>query len=513
MSKRALLLASATFAAAQISSNNEPCAIAAAGLARSRSVSAQVAYNCLNSVPVDVKGNSKLIDELKVVWQFQSEFDWLKNPGQDWEYGSLDIEAELENIKGKLSSYSSEYAVQLAIQNITVRTGNYHFNYAPDILQVFSFRRGFNVASISSDGKSLPKLYVYEDVDALAAGSSKVSDISSINGQKPYDFLIANAYSQYIDTDGRLNSQFAHGDTQNSGGFDQQQTFQGGTTNITWSNGTQASFTNIATTQYDFSRIADGPSFFRAFCTGAVSGAQVTLGNTKERSTSPGLLGPVPRIPTGIYHRRSKRQTIPTGTYASPVAEASSGVVAGYFLNGNGYDDIAVLKIISFSNPGDGDDGVFNNDFQSTVSSFLSQCISKKKQKLIIDLRENGGGSTDLLLDTFMQLFPDQEPFSGQRYRATDAFVKIGNIVDDIHNDAAKARKYTQITRQSIMDAGDFRYWAWWQFRTADGENFSSWDQFNGPLKLNNDEFTTTMRYNVSILLKHKTRKVLTKLF
>ncbi|CAO2658759.1 Nn.00g064820.m01.CDS01 [Neocucurbitaria sp. VM-36] len=501
MLKRTLLLASAAFVAAQSSTTDEPCAIVAARLQSSSSaVPAQEAFDCLDSVPVDTQGNSDLIDELKQVWQFQSELKWLKNPGSDWEYGALDIEAELDKVKSNLGSYSSEYTAQLAIQNITIRTGNFHFNYAPDILQVFRFRRQFNVASISSDGKSLPKLYWHDDIEAVGAGSEDVSDIKEINGQNPYDFLKSTFFSQYIDSDGQMNNMFSKGDTDNAGAFAQQRKFDGNSTDVTWTNGTSASVLNIATTQFDFSRVSDGASFFQQFCTGAISGASSSSASTKN-FISRAAPGPVPRIPTGIYHRRNKRQTIPTsGTYASAVAEASSGVVAGYFLNGDGYDDIAVLKIISFSNPEPSsiDETEFNNEFQATVQSFLEQATSEKKSKLIIDLRENGGGNTNLLLDAFMQLFPDKEPFSGQRYRATDAFVKIGAAVNEIRGDASKAQQYNQFVGQDIEDGFFYRYWAWWHFRTAGGENFSGWDQFNGPLDLNSDKFTATMRYNYS---------------
>ncbi|KAJ4365259.1 hypothetical protein N0V83_008878 [Neocucurbitaria cava] len=500
MLTRSLLLASAALVAAQSSTTNEPCAVVAARLTDSSALPAQEAFDCLDSVPVDTDGNSKLIDELKQVWQFQSEIGWLKNPGSDWEYGALDIEAELDKVKSNLGSYSSEYTAQLAIQNITIRTGNFHFNYAPDILQVFRFRRQFNVASISSDGKSLPKLYWHDDVEAVGAGSDDVSDIKEINGQNPYDFLKSTFFSQYIDSDGQMNNMFSKGDTDNPGAFAQQRKFDGNSTDVTWTNGSSLSVLNIATSQLDFSGVTDGASFFSQFCTGAITGASSSSANTKDL-ISPGAPGPVPRIPTGIYHRRNKRQTIPTtGTYASAVAEASSGVVAGYFLNGDGYDDVAVLKIISFSNPDPTsiDETEFNNEFQATIESFIKQSTSEKKSKLIIDLRENGGGNTNLLLDAFMQLFPDMEPFSGQRYRAQDAFIKIGNAVNEIYSDSNKASQYQQYVDQSISEGFFYRYWAWWHFRTAGGDNFSGWDQFNGPLTLNSDKFTATMRYNYS---------------
>jgi hypothetical protein len=505
MFKGALFIASAALVAAQA---QQPCAIAAGRItqssARDPGIPAQVAFDCLNSVPVDTDGNSKLIDELKTVWQFQSELVWFKNPGDDWEYGPLDIIKELDNIKNSLSSFKSEYAVQLAIQNVTVRTGNFHFNYDPDILQVFQFSRPINVASVSTDGKTLPKLYVHEDILAMAAGSSSVSEIQQINGQNPYDFLKSTFYSQYIDSDGRMNNMFSKGDTDNQGAFAIQDKYDGNSTAIKFANGSTTTITNTASSQYSFTNVTDGKSFFQKFCTGDISGASSFSADTKEEKgdadpVSPGIRGPVPTIPHGNYHTRNKRQLFPEDTYPTAVVEATSGVVAGYFLNGTGYEDVAVLKIISFANPSSSGETLFNNEFQATVKTFLSRCQTDKKTKLIIDLRENGGGNTNLLLDAFMQLFPSLDPFSGQRYRASDAWLKIGDAVNEIRGDTSMARKYRSVMGESIENTNIYRFWAYWHFRKADGTNFASWDEFNGPIDLNSDKLTVTMRYNVSL--------------
>jgi hypothetical protein len=502
MLKSALLLSSAAFAAAQ---STQPCAAVASSLARATSSSvgipAQAAFDCLNSVPVDTQGNQKLIDELKQAWQFQSELVWFKNPGSDWEYGPLDIIGELDKIKGNLGSFASEYAVQLAIQNITVRTGNFHFNYSPDILQVFSFSRPFNVASVSSDGKALPKLYVHDDIAQLAAGNRRISEIQQINGQAPYDFLKSMFFSQYIDSDGRMNNMFAKGDTDNPGAFATQDKFDGNSTDVKWANGTTASIRNLATSSFSFTGVTDGKSFFQKFCTGAVSGASAASADTKEKDinvVSPHGPFPARTIPIDDYHTRNKRQGIPTRAYPTAVAQASSGVVAGYFLKGQGYEDVAVLKIISFSNPKSSGEAAFNNEFQATIKNFITQCQSKSKTKLIIDLRENGGGNTNLLIDAFMQLFPSLDAFSGQRYRASDAWLKIGDAVNEIRSSTDLARKYRSAAGETIENTNIYRFWAYWHFRKADGTNFASWDEFNGPLDLNSDKFTATMRYNVS---------------
>jgi hypothetical protein len=505
MLKSALFIASAALVTAQ---SSQPCAAVASSLARSSSssgIAAQAAFDCLNSVPVDTSGNQKLIEELKKVWQFQSELVWFKNPGDDWEYGPLDIIGELDQIKNNLGSFKSEYEVQLAISNITVRTGNFHFNYAPDILQVFQFSRPLNVASVSSDGKSLPKLYVHDDIAALAEGGRRVSAIEQINDQDPYDFLKSTWFSQYISSDGRMNNMFSKGDTDHQGAFAAQDKFDGNSTTFKWANGTTASVRNLATSDLSFSGVTDGKSFFTKFCTGGLTGASAFEADTNEEKdpgvVSPGRLGRIPTIPLNDYHTRNKRQIIPTSSYPKPVAADTNNVVAGYFLNGQGYEDVAVLKIISFSNPSSTGETNFNNDFQRTVKNFLTQCEQEKKTKLIIDLRENGGGNTNLLLDAFMQLFPSLDPFSGQRYRASDPWLKIGEAVDEIRKSTDLSRKYRSVMGESMENTSIYRYWAYWHFRKADGTNFADWDEFNGPLLLNSDNLTTTMRYNVSFEL------------
>jgi hypothetical protein len=503
MLKSALFVASAALVAAQ--SSSQPCAAAASALARassSQGIPAQVAFDCLNSVPVDSSGNQKLIDELKQVWQFQSELVWFKNPGDEWEYGSLDIIGELDRIKNSLGSFKSEYEVQLAIANITVRTGNFHFNYAPDILQVFQFQRPINVASVSSDGKQLPKLYVHDDIAPLASGSRRVSAIEQINDQDAYEYLKSTWFSQYIDSDGRMNNMFSKGDTDQQGAFAVQDRYDGNSTTIKWTNGSTATIRNIATSDLSFTGVSDGKSFFSKFCTG-LTGASTSSADTREEKdpglVSPRRLGRIPTIPLNDYHTRNKRQTINPSTYPKPITVGTSGVVAGYFLTGQGYEDVAVLKIISFSNPSQSGETSFNNEFQNTVKTFLSECEKEKKTKLIIDLRENGGGNTNLLLDAFMQLFPSLDPFSGQRYRASDAWLKIGEAVNEIRGSADLSRKYRSVMGESMENTNVYRYWAYWHFRKADGTNFADWDEFNGPLLLNSDNLTTTMRYNVSL--------------
>ncbi|OCK81846.1 hypothetical protein K432DRAFT_350154 [Lepidopterella palustris CBS 459.81] len=460
----------------------EPCAVVSSLLDDSSIIPAEYAYACLTSVPVDVPGNSELIDELKFLWQWQSEVGWLKNTPSTWELGPIDLIGELDKIKAKLSSYTSEYQLQLDIWQLTIRTGNFHFNYMPDILQVFSFSRQLGIASISSDGKSFPKVYVINDIFLQQAFKTNISDIVQINGQDTQSFLLElTTGAQYIDIDARYNTFFYKANQSASfGSFVNQNGYDGPSTNLTFANGTTHNYVNVASANQNFTGITSGSDFFQAFCQGSISGFQQQGSPTKKSINLP-------------IH---KRQTIPS-TYPTPIVEHSGGAVAGYFMTNPGFQDVAVLKIITFEPAGD-DSG---SEFQSVVQQFLGNCTLAKKTKLIIDLRENGGGATNLLLDTFMQLFPTMLPFSAQRYRAQEQYKLIGDSVNQIYNNATLSSLYTQVAGGDIgsNNGNDaYRYWAYWHFVDVNNKNFPSWNSFYGPHTYNNDNFTTTMRYNLS---------------
>lgn len=499
------ITSSAQSSQATPSATKEPCASVASLAAKSTEfadVPIKAVYDCLESVPVDVDGNKKLIDELKVVWPWHSEYGYLKNLPKDIEISSLNVEDELNNIQANLDKYSSEYEVQLALQNITTNSRNYHWNYSPDILQVFGFSRPFGVASISSDGKSLPKLYVESDVAELSSSKSKVSEIKEINGEEAYAYLQRwGAMEQYLDGDGRLNTQLKKGDTDNSGSFSSPTIYPGPTTKVKFANGTEQEQNNTAWISAakpdDFKGVKDGKTFFDKFCKGMlIKRSNKAEEEDSEKSTRPNMHPGRPGAPTEIpqsYHLGKRQIPSDDSNYPDAVVMANSSAVAGYFLNNEDYKDVAILKIITFEPDSKKDDTGVN--FQATIKKFLQKCVDAKKKKLIIDLRENGGGLTHLLFDAFIQLFPKDLPFSGQRYRATDQFLTIGDSVNDIFNNIDLYKAYQSTFGDDLNFK--FRLWAYWDFTNAKGENFKDWKEFEGPNTNNGDLYTTTFRYNV----------------
>lgn len=80
--------------------------------------------------------------------------------------------------------------------------------------------------------------------------------------------------------------------------------------------------------------------------------------------------------------------TIPAPGYPSPIIREPNNLNSGYFLSGEGYDDVAVLSVPSFV--GSSADEI---PFQILNTYFLNYAKAMGKKKLIIDVSANGGGT------------------------------------------------------------------------------------------------------------------------
>lgn len=71
------------------------------------------------SVPVDIEGDVKMIQELKNFLEYQSTLAWLKS-GVEGQIKPLDIFAELDTISKnvKAKAYKSDWQVQMDIRNL-----------------------------------------------------------------------------------------------------------------------------------------------------------------------------------------------------------------------------------------------------------------------------------------------------------------------------------------------------------------------------------------------------------
>ncbi|KAH7125575.1 hypothetical protein B0J11DRAFT_309316 [Dendryphion nanum] len=458
-------------------------------------VPAKVAYDCLQSIPVDTQGDIKQITELKEFVQFQSNLNYLKD-GIATHNKPLDVLGELDKMAERIKngSYASEFQVQLELSRMFRNSGDNHFRWSPDVLTPLRFVRAVPyLISLSKDGIELPQVYYLNDFNQQRRFNFTVSPIKTINGKNATEYLQISAEgSSFHDIDAKYNSLFPNFASQSvapeaddDGPFLVSDSYVGDNTTFVFANGTQKVVENVALISqlFNFTGVTDGASFFKKFCTGQPLVKTPTLGTqvpTKPQlnSTATLVVNPPKRTPTG---------------YPKPVIVQSALSIQGYFLNGTGYDDVAILAVPNFAPGNKTDFGLVES--QKVLRTFFAEAVSKNKKKLIIDLRGNPGGTIDLGYELFKQLFPSIDPYGGTRYRAHEAFEIFSAALSAFVTNETFAKSHPEVLKSIASQAGVFHYE---NVRNANGTNFKSFRDYYGPYKNNNDYFTAIRRYNYS---------------
>lgn len=126
-------------------------------------VSAQLAFDCLQSVPNKPEPAAAMVKSLKAFFQWQSTLAWLKDPPASYMLPPTDIQGGLDNLSTTATSgmFKSEYEFQLGIIKLMASAHDGHFGYRPDVFKAFGFRNNLasDIVSVSADGKAVPKLY------------------------------------------------------------------------------------------------------------------------------------------------------------------------------------------------------------------------------------------------------------------------------------------------------------------------------------------------------------------
>jgi hypothetical protein len=154
----------------------EPCAQIARAVENGStavriSVPAQLAYNCLTSVPVKPKAALGTVDIIKKMVQFQSNLAFLRNPPQDYDNAPTDILAGLDKIKTKVTNndYRNHYDFEadIAVLLNSAKDGHLGFD-GPTYAGAVRWRRDVDCILISTsfDG-GLAKVYNLGKADFL----------------------------------------------------------------------------------------------------------------------------------------------------------------------------------------------------------------------------------------------------------------------------------------------------------------------------------------------------------
>ncbi|CAK7232613.1 hypothetical protein SEUCBS140593_008320 [Sporothrix eucalyptigena] len=477
----------------------EPCALASSAWAAQTSadpfaavsIPAELAYNCLKSVPLHKDMAVQLVDAIEPYLEWQTDAAYKADPPADYFYPAYDMFAALAEVRANLLNnvYDSEYAFQIDLYLKVFGQGHDgHFVMYPDLLsRAFIYTRQRSLVSVSDDG-GLPVIKVYEDVVADPETASAVVQINGVDAVKYIEDTIYTA-SFNQDPDAAYNSMFfskavfgaGEGSGYFSGGGRIRFNYQGPTTTFTFANGTNATFTNTASVLSSLDGITDGESMFNTFCYGA--NEFKAAGNSPTSSSASPY---TPSSTSSVVSSPTASSGVIVPGFPAPVDITDDAIVSCYFLDGYGFEDVAVISLLAFESESPA-------EFQAVTKNCIAQARAAGKTKLVVDFSANGGGYILQGYDFFRQLFPRivQDGFS--RWKANDAFVALSHIISD---DVATLDPYTSNNAALIGE-----YETWFDVRydlNLEDEPFPSFASKFGPYVYQNTNYTAITRWNLN---------------
>ncbi|KAF2626622.1 peptidase S41 family protein-like protein [Macroventuria anomochaeta] len=452
------------------------------------SVEAELAYACLKSVPIVAEAANFTVNSVKQMVEFQSTITYLKDPPTGWPNEPVDILAGLDEIASKVNdgTYTNEYDFENDIAALFIKAHDGHLNFNGMAYGgAFRWRRDLNIALISAsrDGSAVPQVWSIRDYNASQSGYEP-SPITQIDGQDVQQFLQAEAaMNAYHDPDTRYNALFFMASAETYGLFTSPRFYPGPTTSVTYQNGTTREYTNAAVVlQSDtWSEIFSREDFYQIY----VSPQTSSSSGTKAKKRDPNAL-PF-HLENPRDHEIQGYNTIQHGSaplnYPEPAIAHSADFVplAGYFVN-TVAGEIGVFVVGTFNT----DDVAGAQEFQQVTQQFISEAQSRGVTRIIIDVRQNGGGKVLSGYDMYKQFFPDQEPQTQSRWRGHAASEIYGESISSFRSmTALNANLYVSpFSKASYTD--------------ANGNDFGTWADMYPPVQHHNDKFTSLLKYNLS---------------
>lgn len=459
--------------------------VAAATDSAVQKVPASVAWDCIQSVPLNATSGLILMDSIRPYLDWQTTLSYLKDPPSGYLEPAVDVLGEYASIVSKLQSggFANEYDFEFSLYELFQTTHDGHFRYLPSLVAgVFGFGRPLAMVSVSSDGEALPKPYVYADILLSVNDTSFVpSAVSQIDGEDSVTYLENWAqYGSLQDPDALFNNvmyelaQISLGTTGSgagtfSGGGRGAYVYPGAETTLTFENGTTTSYENYARVLQDFMGVNTGEDLYITY----LDPPPVTTSTTVATAPTP--------------------TSTPAPGYPAPVLRQENNLIGGYYLDAAGYEDIAVLSVPSFVGLGSAEE-----TFQQVATDFIAAAVAAGKTKLVIDVSANGGGTILQGYSLFKNLFPALDPYGATRFRAHQAFDIIGEVVSEVAGPVYPWNYTATDPTDIVLDdflGSPFDYRA---DVDIDGQPFQSWPEKYGPHEYNGDNFTSIIRWNLS---------------
>lgn len=453
------------------------------------------AFECLTSVPFNAAVATRFINYINTTLQFQSTLAYLKDPPPGYQQPAVDVLAELQNIQTNVTTgvYLNQYQFETDLQHLLYKTHDAHLYHTGGITAAFSFLAPFSITAASADGKSLPQVYITSDVIKSQNESWTPSAIKTINGVDAVEYLtrIASLNSfGGIEAHADWNQLFAmpaldvRGDRSVWDGY--VNFFPGDEIKLIVENGTDYLdyWLALYNEPYATGPLATGGDFYNYFVLGLLPASY--------NETGDGFYNPAYDVDESVGENDTTPainswRDVSYGAYPDPdviqegFAVDQDSIVSGYFLRDV---DAAVLSLPTF-----GQTGYLIGNFSGAVSDFIGNVTKENITRVVIDLQQNQGGTVELAFSTFKRFFPDVNPFAGSRRRDHALGTTLGeaytNYFDDIPGDDPR---YTDFVADEWVVTS--------RLNAATGQNFTSWAEYAGPVEVQGDSFTLTVRYS-----------------
>jgi hypothetical protein len=311
------------------------------------------------------------------------------------------------------------------------------------------------------------------NTEDVISNPDKASVLKLINGIDASKYILdtINMAGWNQDVDSQYNSMFfekanfavGSGKGYFSGGGRIRYIYQGANTTLTFANGTVLTLENKAAVKADMSGVVDGAAYYTKFCTPAPG----TSSATSAEIAAAGEGGVIPGYP-------------------EPVIATDDGIVAGYYLSGEGLEDVAVIVVLAFENE-------LPSEFQAVAADFYAEAKAAGKTKLVIDFQANGGGYILQGYDFFRQLFPKIQEDGFSRWKENDAFMAISHIYSDA---VSSLNPYTSGDGDLIS-----AYESWFNYRydlNLTLQPFETFEDKFAPHVYKNTPYTALMRWNLT---------------
>ncbi|EPS38115.1 hypothetical protein H072_8146 [Dactylellina haptotyla CBS 200.50] len=503
----------------------------------------KIGYDCLQSIPLDKEPALEFLFELSKFFQFQSTITYLARPparsGQD----PMDILGGLTDLYNSVESGSITQWNELETRVDRLLSGCHegHLYVAWTLPSLINFRTPFTLVDLSPDGIQLSKPYVFNDVSAASARGStfQASAITHIDGEEVYTAIQRLTYyeqSQSVDT--RWNAAFQSQNPPKQGSFYFRTRYPGANTfTLTFENGTTTEYAYEAYAAHVpgsnvWSNLRTGRDIWTRLINIPPSSSSGSAKMLRKRALETAKKTRLQNGPLDdVFQMLEKRQgsnsvpppselvefnkSFPDTPRVNPYIQDINQVVGGYFMDDYAGDGsrTAIIDITGFA-PDDPSAQFAPHAVQAAVQMFLAEAKRRNMDKLIIDVRGNGGGYVNMGYDLYKQLFPPSDPYSGTRLRYHPASEKIAEaftqlVNEDVINNLVRAIGGGMGQNLSTNQLNSYNLASYASLSNLDqflnldenGQPFTSFSDFIGPVNIYGGQFTNIITYNLNNLL------------